>query len=88
MSKDTLIDLAAECGALIKPHPMTEETTLVTFTVDELEEFIQSLPDVKRYQWLRDKCIDVDIRAGLAWIGQEIGIDSGIDAEMQKTPIG
>jgi hypothetical protein len=41
--------------------------------------------DAERYRWLRDKCTDVDIRAGLAWMSQEFeklddAIDAAIDA--------
>jgi len=36
--------------------------------------------DAERYRWLRDECRDSDIKAGIVWIGQGVGIDAAIDA--------
>lgn len=41
--------------------------------------------DASRYRWLRDKCKDVDIKAGLGWLAVGKGnIDDGVDDAMQQ----
>lgn len=48
MKNQEITDLAIKCGALVKPHPMLQETTLIAFTLDELKEFIEQLPKPPR----------------------------------------
>ena len=44
MTEDEITNLAIDCGALIKPHPIDNEITLITFTMDELKEFMGKIP--------------------------------------------
>jgi hypothetical protein len=49
--------------------------------MDSQQEIVILRRDAERYRWLRDKCIDVDIRAGLAWMSQEFDtLEAAIDA--------
>lgn len=43
MTEEELKNLAIDCGALVRPHPKVEEVTLITFTMEELLEFIENL---------------------------------------------
>jgi len=41
--------------------------------------------DAERYRWLRDKCIEADVRAGLGWIQWGFAtLDAAIDAARAK----
>lgn len=46
----------------------------------------QQAKDAARYRWLRDDCLDADVRAGLAWMSQEyLTLDTAIDAALSAT---
>lgn len=42
-SADDIVSLAQECGAQVKPNPLDPRITLLTFTMEELLEFLSEV---------------------------------------------